>query len=98
MTSKKAANPFDSASGGTARRRRAGEVAGGVVPSGTDSDRTRGVGRARKAYDIDNEHYRSLTLLQAHLKSDKVTASDLVNEALADLFAKPKYSQLLKGV
>ena len=50
--------------------------------------RTRGVGRQRKAYDIDDDKYRQLLLLAAVLREEKVTASDLVNEALELLLTK----------
>ena len=53
-----------------------------------ESARTRGGGRQRKAYDIDDDKYRRLTLLAAVLREEKVTTSDLVNEALELLLTK----------
>lgn len=94
---KKDANPFGTpAAAGTTRRRKAGEAVGGGIPAGTESATTRGVGRTRKAYDIDNVNYRKLTLLTAMLKEDKISASDLVNEALELLF-KARNDQLPVG-
>ena len=54
----------------------------------TGRPKTRGGGRQRKAYDIDDDKYRKLTLLAAVLREEKVTASDLVNEALELLLTK----------
>lgn len=86
-TPKKVANPFTApTAAGTARRRKAGEAVGGGIPAGTDNDTTRGVGRTRKAYDIDTTNYRRLTFLAASMKEDKISASDLVNQALELLF------------
>lgn len=88
---KRDANPFGTpTAAGTTRRRKAGEAVGGGIPAGTESTTTRGVGRTRKAYDIDNANYRTLTFLTAVLKEDKVSASDLVNEGLELLFKARK--------